>query len=206
MFKFGNNEIRDLFIAFLVISLAFTILYTRSNPDMILFMLPMVMVGVGLGFILHEVAHKLVAMRYGYWAEFKNWMPGLVIALVSPLAGFIFAAPGAVHIYGNYMTDKEDGIISLSGPVTNILLGLLFLGLSVVVAGAIAGGVITDPAIAQILMITFTLGFAINGWLALFNLIPFGPLDGAKIFRWNPLIWLLAAAIAGAMVYFAWFA
>ncbi|MFO7773178.1 MAG: DUF951 family protein [Dehalococcoidia bacterium] len=45
----------------------------------------------------------------------------------------------------------------------------------------------------------FTLGAYVNTWLALFNLIPFGPLDGAKIFRWNKGIWLAAAAGAGGL-------
>jgi len=45
----------------------------------------------------------------------------------------------------------------------------------------------------------FTLGAYINTWLALFNLIPFGPLDGAKIFRWNKGLWLVAIAGAGGL-------
>ncbi|KZX16264.1 peptidase family M50 [Methanobrevibacter cuticularis] len=205
MFKFTSNEIKDLFIAFFVISVAFSILYSRPNYDQILYLLPMIMVGVGLGFILHEIAHKFVAMHYGYWAEFKNWLPGLFIALISPIFGFIFAAPGAVHIYGEYMTDRENGIISLSGPLTNIALGLLFFVLFIITSISINMGIITDPLIEQILTITFTLGFAINSWLALFNLIPFSVLDGAKIIRWNPLIWLGTAAVAGFMVYISLF-
>ena len=131
MFKFSSNEIRDLFISFLVISLAFSVLYTRADFSQLADILPMVMVGVGLGFIFHEVAHKIVAMRYGYWAEYKTWTPGLFIALISSFFGFIFAAPGAVHIYGQYMTDRENGIISIAGPLTNILLSLRFLAVDI---------------------------------------------------------------------------
>ncbi len=40
------------------------------------------------------------------------------------------------------------------------------------------------------------LGFQLNLWLAAFNLIPYGPLDGVKIFAWNKLAWGLLAAIA----------
>jgi Zn-dependent protease len=43
------------------------------------------------------------------------------------------------------------------------------------------------------------LGARINIWLALFNLIPFGPLDGAKILKWNKGIWLITIAIAGGL-------
>jgi len=201
MFKFSSNEIRDLFISFFVISLAFSILYSRNDFSIITEILPMVMVGVGSGFVLHEVAHKITAMKYGYWAEFKTWIPGLFIALISPLFGFIFAAPGAVYIYGEYMTDKENGIISLFGPLTNIVLALIFILLYFFTITGSFLGIIQDPWTISVMLTTFMLGFSINSFLALFNLIPFSILDGAKIFRWNPLIWLAIFALAGIMVF-----
>ncbi|MCL2115615.1 MAG: site-2 protease family protein [Methanobrevibacter sp.] len=203
MFKFTSNEIRDLIISFFVISIAFAILYSGRDFSIIPEILPMVMVGVGSGFILHEVAHKITAMHYGYWAEFKTWIPGLFIALISPFFGFIFAAPGAVYIYGDYMSDKENGIISLFGPLTNIVLAMIFLLLYLFTMTSSSFGVIQDPWTMRVLITTFILGFSINSFLALFNLIPFSVLDGAKIFRWNPLIWLGAAALAGIMVFFS---
>ena len=204
MIKFSSNEIRDLFISFFVISLAFTILYSRSDLSdfsTIVKLLPMVMVGVGLGFILHELAHKVIAMRYGYWAEFKTWTPGLFFALISPFLGFIFAAPGAVYIYGDYMSDKENGIISLFGPLTNIILAFIFFLLYFVTLTSTVLGIIQSKWIIEVLITTFILGFSINSFLALFNLLPVSILDGAKIFRWDPLIWLAIFAIAGVMVF-----
>jgi len=203
MIKFSSNEIRDLFISFFVISLAFSILISHNNFSDAIGLLPMVMVGVGLGFILHELAHKVTAIHYGYWAEFKTWIPGLFLALISPLLGFIFAAPGAVYIYGDYMTDRENGIISIFGPLTNIVLALIFLLLFFGTIYSANLGIIREEWIIQVLGSTFGLGFYINSFLALFNLIPFSILDGAKIFRWNPLIWLAIFAIAGIMVFYA---
>ena len=197
MFKFSSNEIRDITISFFVISFAFAIVHSGRDFSAIPNILPGVMIGVGLGFILHEVAHKLTAMRYGYWAEYKTWTPGLFIALISSFFGFIFAAPGAVYIYGEYMTDKENGIISLFGPLTNILLAMIFLILTIVTITSPIMEVIRVPWVLDV----FVLGFSINSFLALFNLIPFSILDGAKIFRWNPLIWLAIAALAGIMVF-----
>ena len=204
MIKFSSNEIRDLFISFLVISLAFSLLYSRLNFSQLANILPMVMIGVGSGFILHEIAHKVTAMKYGYWAEYKTWTPGLFIALISSMFGFIFAAPGAVHIYGQYMTDRENGIISLSGPLTNICLSLIFLVTANLVGMTfpeVFNPIIATPQWILILLETCMLGFAINAFLALFNLIPFSVLDGAKIFRWDPLIWLVVAGFAGFLVY-----
>ena len=93
MFKFTSSEVRDLIIAFVVISLCFAIVNAGRDISGILSTLPIVMVGVGAGFILHELGHKFVSMKYGYWAEFKLWPQGLIFALITSFFGFVFAAP-----------------------------------------------------------------------------------------------------------------
>ncbi len=45
-----------------------------------------------------------------------------------------------------------------------------------------------------------TVGIQINASLALFNLIPIGVFDGAKIIKWNRLVWV-TAVIAGGILY-----
>ena len=40
----------------------------------------------------------------------------------------------------------------------------------------------------------FLVGASFNGWIALFNLMPFGVLDGQKIFEWSKLIWAITMA------------
>ena len=126
MFRFTGKEIRDLIISFIVIALGFTILYSNGDYSNIGLVFPIVMIGVGAGFIFHELGHKFVAMHYGYYAEYELWPTGLIIALVSSFFGFIFAAPGAVVIYSNGMEKKTNGIISIAGPIVNIILGLIF--------------------------------------------------------------------------------
>lgn len=42
----------------------------------------------------------------------------------------------------------------------------------------------------------FAIGTSFNGWIAMFNLMPFGVLDGQKIFDWNKLVWGIAMAAA----------
>ena len=126
MFKFTSNEIRDLIIAFIFISLSFAIASSGRNPSAIIQILPYILVGVGAGFIFHELGHKFVSMKYGYWAEFKLWPQGLLFALITSFFGFVFAAPGAVYTYANHITNEIKGKISIAGPIVNIILALIF--------------------------------------------------------------------------------
>ena len=182
-------------------------------------------IGVGTGFLLHELAHKYTAIRHGYQAEFKANMNGLFFTLITSVFGVILAAPGAVMISGRpYNPDNpgnfgagstdDDGTwdrltnhkissselqISIAGVMVNLIMAGLFL----VVLGSHFVQWYIHPYWgfqgdlgAQI---AYT-GLRINIVLAAFNMIPFGPLDGAKVLRANPMIW----AIVGLPVIFGW--
>jgi Zn-dependent protease len=188
------KELRDLVISALVLALAFGIALSGGfrafqQPGILVLVIGMAFVAVSLGFVFHELGHRLIARKFGYFAEYAMWPIGLVVALGFSLFGFVFAAPGAVMIYpratalGAISLSREKvGLISLAGPATNIGLAIVFQTLDIV-----------EPALL------FTLGARINTWLALFNLIPFGPLDGAKILKWNKGIWLISIAVAGGL-------
>ena len=194
MFKFTMSEIRDLIIAFIFISLSFAIASGGRDPSAIMTLLPYILVGVGAGFILHELGHKFVSMKYGYWAEFKLWPQGLLFALVTSFFGFVFAAPGAVYTYANYMTDEINGKISIAGPIVNIILALIFLAIAV----AVYPSAFTSDLSVTIFIIC-SMGYSINSFLAVFNLLPIGNLDGSKVFTWNIGIWIVAIAVAGIL-------
>ena len=194
MFRFTKNEIRDLIISFIVIALGFTILYSNGDYSHISIVFPVVMIGVGVGFIFHELGHKFVAMHYGYYAEYELWPTGLLIALVSSFFGFIFAAPGAVVIYSQGMEEKTNGIISIAGPIVNIILGLIFF----LILGSLGDFVYTEAG--AIVYLICVLGTRINFFLAAFNLLPIPPLDGSKVMSWSIPIWLITFAIAALLV------
>jgi Zn-dependent protease len=196
MFKFTVSEIRDLIIAFIVISLCFAIVNAGRDVNAILNILPIVMVGVGAGFILHELGHKFVSMKYGYWAEFKLWPQGLLLALITSFFGFVFAAPGAVYTYANYMTDEINGKISIAGPIVNIALALVFLAIATVVYPSVFS---SDTSL--LIFYISAVGYSINSFLAVFNLLPIGNLDGSKVLSWNIGIWLVTIAVAGVLTY-----
>ena len=179
-FRLSDQEKFDLLVSWITISVAFAILMGKGflNIASIAVALPLSLVVVGTGFVLHELAHKYVAVGYGAWAEYRAWNIGLIIALVSSLLGFIFAAPGAVYIFGD-ISRKKNGIISLAGPLTNIAIGTFFL--------FIAAFTKQSDFIGQIA----EFGYRINFFLALFNMLPIFPLDGSKVFAWDTKIWAI---------------
>ena len=199
MFSFTGKEIRDLIISFIVIALGFTILYSNGDYSNVALIFPVVMIGVGAGFIFHELGHKFVAMHYGYYAEYELWPMGLLVALVSSFFGFIFAAPGAVVIFSNGMEEKTNGIISIAGPIVNIILGLIFF----LILGSLGSfGDFIYTEMGAIVYLICVLGTRINFFLAAFNLLPIPPLDGSKVMSWSVPIWLVTFAIAALLVLF----
>ena len=140
--RITRREEADLFIAWLAISLAFAIIkiapYGITGPlRQVSLVTALVFFGialltVGIGFILHEMAHKFTAIRFGYWAEFRKDNSMLLVAVVlASLVGFVFAAPGATVIYSNTadgrgLTREQNGKISAAGPVINLLLCIPF--------------------------------------------------------------------------------
>lgn len=179
----SDVEINDLLKGWIVVSIAFTVLLNGLSFNLnTLLTLFVCSITVGTGFLFHELMHKIVAQKYHCWAEFRADNTMLLFSLLSATLGFIFAAPGAVMIYGPHITSRQNGIISLAGPLTNYVFALLFLGLFLVMPFPLT------RAIA-------TYGFLINSWLGIFNMIPFLNFDGAKIFKWDYFVW-------GAMVGF----
>ena len=179
--SFSRRELRDLVAAWLALGLAFALFLERPaafavatapGPDTLAAFVGVLLrslLTVGVGFLLHELAHKVVAVRFGQVAAFRADYGMLGLAIAAGLAGFLFAAPGAVYHRG-HITERENGLIAVAGPVTNLGLAVLFLPLSFVpgFVGAIGW-----------------LGVSVNLLLAAFNMIPFGPLDGRKVLRWS---------------------
>lgn len=175
----GKNDNIELLKAWAGTSLAFAVYQVRGqvlNPAFI-YVLAIAAVTCGIGFLLHELAHRVVARRFGAQAHFVANNPWLLISLAIAFLGIFIAAPGAVWHRG-YLTPRQSGLIALAGPATNLVIALVFLaGAFLVPAGTSILGI---P-----LRLIFSLGYGINAWLGLFNMIPAGPFDGAKVLAWD---------------------
>ena len=180
-------EIRDLLKAWVAISIAFAVVLSKFPNlralDLSFYQVFIIAaVSVGTGFLLHELGHKLVAQRYGCFAEFRSFDQMLILAILMSFFGFVFAAPGAVMIQGP-VGRKRNGMISAAGPIVNLVLALFFIFILLIFP-------------TGFLKVLAFYGFFINTWLALFNMIPFGIFDGAKVLRWDKKIYGIIVAIA----------
>ena len=191
--KFSKEEVRDLIKAWLAISIAFGIVLGTRNVFSMEFIPSFILaaITVGIGFLLHELAHKVVAIKYGLWAEFRAWNIMLLLMIVLAFfTGWVLAAPGAVFILGQVGVVRN-GRISVAGPITNLILAVLFLPLLLWSQG--------------LMQMIGQYGFAITSWLALFNMIPVWNLDGKKVFIWDKAVYFVVVAVAiGFMVLNGW--
>lgn len=182
---FSRTEVIHLSLSVLTIALAFSVYNLLTFP--------IALFSVGLAFVLHELGHKWAAQRYGCIAKYRMWTGGLLLALALAIVSgghFVFAAPGAVYVYKEYISRRENGIISLSGPLVNLGLAVIFLILLNVV----------NPR--SILGVLFSTGFYVNVFLGMFNMLPIYPLDGSKVFYWRSDVWVLFFAVFFGMFFF----
>jgi Zn-dependent protease len=140
------------------------------------------------GFILHELAHKIAAQRYGHWAEFRVQLTGLLVGLgTAAVAPFFAAAPGATEIRGR-VTQAESGVVSIVGPAVNF----------VVACATWPFAWTLNPDQHPVAHVLYIIAF-VNAGLAVLNMLPFWILDGRKIMRWRPAVWVVAMAASAAL-------
>ncbi|MFB6255670.1 MAG: metalloprotease [Haloplanus sp.] len=194
--RFSSRELRDLGVAWIALGVAFAIFFAGGGRRAVSMLVgtgvvrPLLvsLVTAGLAFLLHELAHKVIAVRFGQIAEFRADYGMLFLAVMSALVGFLFAAPGAVHHRGR-LTSREHGLIALAGPATNAVLAVVFVPLYV---GGLAAG-------SPLLSLVGERGVAINLFLAAFNLVPIGGLDGRTVLDWSTLVFVMTFAPAAVL-------
>ncbi len=202
----SNQELQDMIIADVALSVAFSILLGFNNKlnfsychgasgimgmmcnNPFLFYLPISFVAVSFSFILHEHMHKKIAQHYGAIAAFKRSDMGIVIALVTSFLGFLMALPGATMIYTDRFTTKQDGITSIAGPLTNFAVFVVFF----------VGMLFFQHGYLNALMGTTAF---IALWLAFVNMLPIYPLDGSKVLKWSKPVYLVTIMAIFALLY-----
>lgn len=127
--------------------------------------------------ILHELAHKFVAMAFGYPATFYAFYSNSTTLFLAALSiifklmnfPFIFIIPGFVDISTTLTNPFIYRLVAFAGPAMNLLLW------------GLAHYVIKTKKLNRKRLAIWGLTKKLNMWLFIFNMIPFGPLDGAKV-------------------------
>ena len=109
--------------------------------------------------LFHELAHSVVAQHYK----------------IRVLSITLFIFGGVASIERDPSKAIQEFNIAIAGPLASGVLALFFLGLTKVF-----------PTNAVVYSSALWLG-TMNGWLAIFNLLPGFPLDGGRIFR--AIVW-----------------
>jgi len=197
IWHFSKTEINHLSLATLAFTMALAFMFSGgirgalSDPSAFLVYGVLALVTFTPGFLIHEIAHKIQARKYGCWAEFRASPSGLRFGvLLAAILGIVFMAPGAVMVAGN-TTREQFGKVALAGPVSNVVLWCIGLASAVAIGGA--GGIVDD--------VIYYWMWA-NGILGALNMLPFGPLDGKKIKTWSDVMFWLWLTITFSMVWF----
>lgn len=183
-----KNEWKDFLMACLVLGFIFSFnqwgteqfdVLTGLKNWLIAFLIALISVGI------HNTAQRVLGLKMGYKSEHKLWWPGLIAGIVIAaitegqfkfLAG-TYLMLETVPLYRLGLQRKEIrvdalGWISFTGCLANLLLGAIGYGL---------GG----EALGKLV--------SFNLWFALFNMLPFPPLDGSRVFYASRMLYAFLA-------------
>ncbi len=148
-------------------------------------------------FLGHEFGHRQVAKHHKLQTKFRLFEIGIIITAVSIVSSFFggpgIGFPGAVVVIGLEEISRETGQCKIAGPLVNLIVG----GVLMVLAIFPLAGLSFFP-------LNFVLYYAaqFNFQLGLFNMLPFGPLDGRNIIKWKPVLWILLILALGGLFAF----
>jgi Zn-dependent protease/CBS domain-containing protein len=122
----------------------------------------LVSLGLFAGVLVHEIAHSVVALRSGM--------------KIDSISLFLFG--GVSQMEESTPDPRSELPMALVGPVTSLLVGVIFIGLAYA-----ADAVIADRTIAGLVVFFLAYLGLLNVILFVFNLLPAFPMDGGRVLR-----------------------
>jgi len=197
----GIDEATSFILAILSIGVYFIVadLLSLHGLQNAIYSVVIPIAAAAVAIVPHELAHRFVGRSMGCFARFALDERGFVMTTLINvflgsltyfglyIGGVFFSGYTIVScpfrgFYG-FRTPNE-GLIKVAGPITNMALALLSIALyeAMPIKGAVASFIVYSGAL--------------NAWVAFFNLLPFGPLDGRGVIEWNRAVWLLLIVIS----------
>jgi len=176
--------------------------------------MPVFLLAIGPAFLFHEIGHKIIAKKNGCWAEFRADPKGLRFGIfLSFFIGVLFMAPGAVMVAG-LVTRRQNGHIAIAGPLVNFglfLIGIPLWGLILGLTGAFDADISSTQYLVggqliwqKMLIDAGRYWIGANLALGLFNMIPWGPLDGLKVKDWSENAFYITISVFAILGLSAW--
>ncbi|PWI47473.1 hypothetical protein CEE45_11705 [Candidatus Heimdallarchaeota archaeon B3_Heim] len=189
------QELSELGIGWLIMA-AILIYLRRDRLSGSLFEFEIFLLVLLVSFFTHELMHKFTAIRFGARAYFRISKEGLIITLLSVIIGFPMLAVGAVFWWGEAASSVGiRGRVSAAGPISNLIL----IGFSYMLVGIGFAILPSNLELASIVLQVGITGVSLNIFIGLFNLLPLGVFDGAKVLDWDGRIWI---ALIGLFLFF----
>lgn len=160
-------------------------IFTRAGMIELLYTLPALLISIAI----HEFSHAFVAYKLGDGSQkalgrltldpIKHIDPVGFLCII--LCGFGWGKP--VSIDESRFKNRPKGVmlVSLAGPLSNLLLALLFV---IILKILIMTGLImpvVSSSVGGILFNMFVLTIQFNVIFSVFNMIPLPPFDGSKV-------------------------
>lgn len=143
-----------------------------------------------LSLTFHELSHAYVSYKLGDpTAKQMGRLTLNPVKHLDPLgtlmllfSNFGWAKP--VPINPMYYRDRRKGtmLVSVAGPMSNLILAIIFYTIRQIIVGKYSQVDMGQWDIRYMLYVFSSIMISINIGLAAFNLLPFPPLDGSKIF------------------------
>ncbi len=171
-------EILSVMAAAFILGLSVSWTYAGPTWDFIWLMALNTVICVFAGFS-HEFIHWLVGRMLKIETEYRFWLAGSAATMFSAVLGNSFGLQGFLIDEVKEGTPKwKIGLMKISSPIFSTVVMVFFAAVNFFIPHVV-----------------FQMIYSIAAVLAMVEILPFKPMDGYDIRKWNIIIWFMAFSI-----------